>query len=401
MRISTDQMQQQAVNLMLDQQAALAKTQQQVATGRRLATPADDPAAAAQVLDLEQARQTIGQYQKNADAARGRLSLEEGTLAGMDDVLQRLRELAVQGSNDTQTAASRAFIARETRELLGQLVTMANTRDANGEHIFAGYSGATQPFSQSASGSVAYSGDAGSRFLQIGATRQVATGDSGQDVFRAIRNGNGTFQVNSASGNSGTGIIDSGSVTDPASYVANNFRIQFTSTTTYDIINDTTSTTVASGQSYTSGAAIGFNGLQVTITGQPSATDSFTVKPGTNQDLFATALSLTTALESGAASGAGLAQFHNAMNRFLTDVDRAQNHLLDFRARIGARLSAIDSQKDINDGFSLQLTQSVSQLHDLDYASAIATLNTQLTALEAAQQVFARIQGLSLFNFLR
>lgn len=401
MRISTDQMQQQAVNLMLDQQAALAKTQQQVATGRRLATPADDPAAAAQVLDLEQARQTIGQYQKNADAARGRLSLEEGTLAGMDDVLQRLRELAVQGSNDTQTAASRAFIARETRELLGQLVTMANTRDANGEHIFAGYSGATQPFSQSASGSVAYSGDAGSRFLQIGATRQVATGDSGQDVFRAIRNGNGTFQVNSASGNNGTGIIDSGSVTDPASYVANNFRIQFTSTATYDIINDTTSTTVASGQSYTSGAAIGFNGLQVTITGQPSATDSFTVKPGTNQDLFATALNLTTALESGAVSGAGLAQFHNAMNRFLTDVDRAQNHLLDFRARIGARLSAIDSQKDINDGFSLQLTQSVSQLHDLDYASAIATLNTQLTALEAAQQVFARIQGLSLFNFLR
>ncbi len=401
MRISTDQMQQQAVNLMLDQQAALAKTQQQVATGRRLATPADDPAAAAQALDLEQARQTIGQYQKNADVARGRLSLEEGTLAGMDDVLQRLRELAVQGSNDTQTAASRAFIARETRELLGQLVTMANTRDANGEHIFAGYSGATQPFSQSASGSVAYSGDAGSRFLQIGATRQVATGDSGQDVFRAIRNGNGTFQVNSASGNSGTGIIDSGSVTDPASYVANNFRIQFTSTTTYDIINDTTSTTVASGQSYTSGAAIGFNGLQVTITGQPSATDSFTVKPSTNQDLFATALSLTTALESGAVGGTGLAQFHNAMNRFLTDTDQAQNHLLDFRARIGARLSAIDSQKDINDGFSLQLTQSVSQLHDLDYASAIATLNTQLTALEAAQQVFARIQGLSLFNFLR
>ena len=71
MRISTDQMQQQAVNLMLDQQAALAKTQQQVATGRRLTTPADDPAAAARVLDLEQARQTIGQYQKNADAARG------------------------------------------------------------------------------------------------------------------------------------------------------------------------------------------------------------------------------------------------------------------------------------------------------------------------------------------
>ncbi len=399
MRIGTYQMQQQAVNFMLDQQASLAKTQQQVSTGQRLVTPADDPAAAAQALDLERMRDTFEQYQKNADMARGRLSLEESAIASTEDVIQRLRELAIQGNSGTLTSADRTQIAREARELLRQLVTLANTSDANGEFLFAGYNASTQPFTQSASGTVSYSGDAGSRYLQISATRQVATGDSGYDVFRAIRNGNGTFVVSAGSGNTGTGVIDPGSVTNPSSWVSDTYTLTFLTATTYEV-RDSANNLETSG-TYSSGGAISFNGIRVSVSGSPAASDNFTIAPSANQDLFTTALNLATALEGVTTTDAGLARFHNNMNRFLTDIDQAQNSLLDFHARVGARLSAIDSQVDINESAGLTLQESISKLKDLDYADAISRLNLQLTGLEAAQQSFVRIQGLSLFNFLR
>jgi len=399
MRIGTYQLQQQALNAMLDQQSRLAKTQQQVSTGQRLVTPSDDPAAASQALDLERMRETLKQYQKNADMARNRLSLEENALTSVEDAVLRLRELAIQGNSGTLTATDRAQIASEARELLRQLVTLANTSDANGEFLFAGYNASTQPFTQAASGTVSYVGDSGSRSLQISGTRQVAAGDSGQDVFRAIRNGNGTFAVEADSGNTGTGVIDPGSVTDPSSWVADTYTLTFLTATTYEV-RDSSNNLETSG-TYSSGGAISFNGIRVSVSGTPAANDSFTIESSANQDLFTTALNLATALEGVTTTSAGTAEFQNNMNRFLADIDQAQNHLLDFRARIGARLSAIDSQKDINDSTTLTLDQSISQLKDLDYAEAISRLNLQLTGLEAAQQSFIRIQGLSLFNFLR
>ncbi len=399
MRIGTYQLQQQSLSAMLDQQSRLAKTQQQVSTGQRLVTPSDDPAAASQALDLERMRETLKQYQKNADMARNRLSLEENALVSVEDAVLGLRELAIQGNSGTLTPTDRAQIASEARELLRQLVTLANTSDANGEFLFSGYNTATQPFTQSASGTVSYAGDAGSRSLQISGTRQVAAGDSGQDVFRAIRNGNGTFVVEADSGNTGTGVIDPGSVTDPSSWVADTYTLTFLTATTYEV-RDSANNLETSG-TYSSGGAISFNGIRVSVSGTPAANDSFTIEPSANQDLFTTALNLATALEGVTTTDVGTAEFQNNMNRFLSDIDQAQNHLLDFRARIGARLSAIDSQKDINDSTALTLDQSISQLKDLDYAEAISRLNLQLTGLEAAQLSFVRIQGLSLFNFLR
>ncbi len=399
MRIGTYQLQQQAVSAMLDQQTRLAKTQQQVSTGQRLVTPSDDPAAAAQALDLERMGETLKQYQKNADMARNRLSLEENALTSVEDIVLSLRELAIQGNSGTLTATDRVQIASEARELLRQLVTLANSSDANGEFLFSGYHTSTQPFTQAASGIVSYAGDSGNRSLQISATRQVAVGDSGHDVFRAIRNGNGTFVVSANSANTGTGVIDSGSVIDPTAWVADTYTLTFVTATTYEV-RDSANNLETSG-TYTSGGAISFNGIRVSVSGTPAANDRFTIASSANQDLFTTALNLATALEGATTTGAGLAKFQNNMNRFLVDIDQVQNRLLDIRARVGARLSAIDSQKDINDSAALTLDQSISQLKDLDYAEAISRLNLQLTGLEAAQQSFIRVQGLSLFNFLR
>lgn len=186
MRISTVQFETQSINQILDQQAQVSKTQEQLSTGRRILTPADDPSGAAVSLNLAQQISTTQQYQRNADAAKARLGVEENSLSSVVNLLQRVRDLAVQANNGSQNAADRKAAASEVSQLLDTMKSLANTQDANGEYIFAGFKTGQQPFSTNSSGTVSYSGDQGQRQLQIGPSRSVPVGDSGSNVFMNI-----------------------------------------------------------------------------------------------------------------------------------------------------------------------------------------------------------------------
>jgi len=519
MRVSSNQIQSSGLNALLDQQASLSKTQLQIASGKKILTPADDPAAAANVLSLQQSLSITTQYQKNSNYAKGRLNIEEASLSSINNLLVRVRELAVQGNNGTLTNENRSIIALEVRQRIDELLSLANTKDASGNYLYAGYQETTQPFSVDSSGNSIYSGDNGQRYVQIGASRQVAVGDSGMDAFVSIRNGNGVFTTQEDPANNGTGVINPGSVTDPNAYDSDIYRITFPLETTAgglltfndsggndtlnyslsingmvvysvdesgtpagslselaaEINDDTTSTGVrayvtggilrlanttpsaspivvdeamaggsdgdsdtvsgyfgslltgatassasinynvgdaefyivedssgnieASG-AYASGAQIAFNGIQTTISGTPRTSDSFTVSPSRNQDIFATLSNLAVALETSTNGSTGSAGLNNAINRVLVDIDQSQERIGQVRAKVGARLSAIDAQESLNDNYKLQIESTLSDLQDLDYAEAISLLNQQQFALQAAQQSYVKIMGLSLFNFI-
>src|SRR5262249_55225185 len=135
-----------------------------------------------------------------------------------------------------------------------ELLSIANTKDSNGHYLFAGYKSATQPFSETAPGVVVYSGDNGQHIVQIGAARTVAAGDSGEAIFRAIKNGNGTFAATATPGNNGSGVIDSGVVIDPTLWHSagnsQDFTIRFDVTagvTTYDIVDNVNNVSLLTG----------------------------------------------------------------------------------------------------------------------------------------------------------
>ncbi len=404
MRISTSQIFQLGLSALLDQQQAASKTQLQIATGRRILTPADDPVGSVRILDLQEELGLTEQYQANSNFARARLGLEENALIGVGNLLHRVRELAILGNYDVLSADDRRSIATEVRGRLDDLLSLTNSRDPNGEYIFAGFQGLTQPFGPDISGNFIYSGDDGQRFLQIGPSRQVAISDSGTDVFRAIRNGNGTFATFSNPANSGSGVIDPGTVA--GTFVADTYTITFTQALptdpiTYEVTGATSGVVIPAGTPYQSGATIAFNGVNTAISGTPANGDTFSVSPSANQDLLTTVQNLAIALESTVDNDAGRAQFHNALNRFLVDVDQGLDNILAVRTKVGARLGTLDDQREINADFLLQVQETLSTVHDVDYAEAATRLNQQLTAIEAAQLSFIRVQGLSLFNFLR
>lgn len=189
MRISTSQLYQQGLKAIQDQQTQLARVSNQLGTGRRIISPADDPAASAAIVGLNEDLQRLERFQTNADRAEARLGLTETTLDSGISALQRLRELTITGLNGSQSAQSRADIAAEGRQLLDQMLALANTRDANGEYIFGGFQSQSEPFSETA-GVVSYTGDQGQRFIAVSENRQIAVTDSGSDIFMAAPAGN-------------------------------------------------------------------------------------------------------------------------------------------------------------------------------------------------------------------
>ncbi len=396
MRISTSMFYRQGANSMAESQSMLVRTQMQLSSGQRLLSAADDPVASARLLQLDTAAAQTEQYQRNSVMARNRLGIQEQTLSDVENVLFRIRDLAIQANNDTLDNTSRAYIAAEVDEMREQLVQLGNTRDSEGNFLFSGFKSQTQPFSQISTG-VRYNGDQGQRNIQISDTRTVQDGDSGSDIFMAIANGTGEFTVSASASNTGTGQLGTRSVNDANLWDSGDYTIRFTSSDAYNVLN--TSGAIVSSGSYSDGETLDVQGVSIALTGIPESGDEFSLGPSRQQDMFTTVQNFIDALDSSV-SPAGTATLHNQVGNVLEDIDRGIDNLLDFRTRVGTRLQAIDAQEVSNADFSITLASASSQLRDLDYADAVTRLSQQLTGLEAAQQSFARIQGLTLFNLI-
>ena len=406
MRISSNQMQQVAINSMLEQQSKLSKVQEQVATGKKISKPSDDPVAASKVVKLNDILKTADQYQSNITAARARLSLEETALADVGNVYHRIRELAIQANNATQTNETRSFVAEEVEQLLEELVALANATDSTGEFLFSGNKGKFKPFARNATGSYDYHGDDGQRMLQIGPKRQIAINDSGSDVFREIRDGNGTFTILESKLNRGSGVADPGAVT--GQYDLGTYAIIFDKKEsidpkepmTYSVIDEKGNVIVPPGQKFNEGNAIEFQGVHTFVKGQPQPGDFFVVRPSFNQDIFTTLGGFVEALRVGRGTEADFAELNNVVNRVIVSMDVALGKTLEVRANVGARLNALDSQENINESVKVQVRKILSEVEDLDYAQAVSELNLKLTGLQASQKAFTRVQDISLFDYI-
>ena len=163
MRMSTVQIFNQGMNNLLDRQADVTKTQEQLAAGRRIMDAGEDPAGTARILNITSDLARIDSYQRNTDNLQAQLAMEEGVLGAVLRDLQRVRELTVQANNATMSAADRRSAGAEISSVLDSLVDRANTKDATGEFIFGGFQADVQPFARTTAG-VTYSGDDGERF---------------------------------------------------------------------------------------------------------------------------------------------------------------------------------------------------------------------------------------------
>ncbi len=398
MRVTQNMEQTQFLTALNQLEASISNTQSGISTGLSFTTASQNPVGAGLVSGYNQVLAQSQQYTSNGQSAQGSINIEDNALTQIQNQLQTLRSLALEANNATESPADRSAIATQVQQIQGSLLAIANTQDGSGNYIFGGYSTQTQPFAQSATGAT-YSGDQGQRQVQIGAGQTVVVGDNGDLVFQQIKTGNGTFNVTQAAGNTGSGIIGATTVTNAAAYNGDAYAINFTTANTYQVV-DTATAAVVGGGTYTSGQAIAFAGVNVTLSGAPAAGDSFDVAASTNQSLFTTVQNLANALQQSGTGGASQATLNNSIANAINNIDQALDQVQTVQSSVGARLNTITTQQSVATTQQTQLTQSITTLQGLDYASAITSLDSENTTLSASMQAFTLTQGLSLFKYL-
>jgi flagellar hook-associated protein 3 FlgL len=410
-RISSQQIFQGGIDAIKDAQTRLDRIQNQLATGKKVLTPSDDPVGTAQALSLRSELNRIERLQSNSVIASNALALQESALTSSENVLQRARELTIRANSGQLTAADRRSIATEMTGLIEQLVATANTQDGNGEFIFAGFQSRQAPFALSGTG-VTYSGDTQQREMQIAPGLTVKTSDSGARVFLEATPGNGGFSVAASSANTGTGAV--GLTSADASFDSTqDYTVAFSQATPADPITfevlDGGGAVIATGP-YEAGDTLSFGGATLTFSGLPADGDTFALTstnslppPATGprgQSAFDTLIGLRDALLSDNGTPEVRAQMTTALNQGLQNIDQNLEQLAVVRTDVGTRMNRIDEQVNLNETFNLQLKKTLSEIEELDYADAIGRLNLQLVALEAAQQTFVKATGLSIFNYI-
>jgi flagellar hook-associated protein 3 FlgL len=412
MRISTMQQFNTGLRSILNNQEGTLKTQQQISTGRRVLTPADDPIASTRILQLQQDISLREQYQKNVDGAMNRLNLEDSILEGVTDNIGRIRELTVKAGNGSMTLEDRRSIASEVEQRLFALQDLMNTKDASNTYIFAGFKGETLPFEQRPGGGVVYQGDDGERSLEISNSTSVQTNDTGKAIFVDIDSAKNTFYTRDNEQNLGTGFITNGFVTDQEAYdefYPEDMVIQFNPEgfvsppgPNYSVLSKSDNRPIEglSGVAYSPGTELVVKGVSFKVAGEPDAGDSFFITSSEKQSITDTVSSLLEGLRSLGDNPDDSASLDELLETTLLNLDSAQSSVSEVRSEIGGRLNTVDNIDNLHQDVDLVSKEVLSNLQDVDFAEAVSRLSLQSFLLEAAQQSFTQINRLSLFNTL-
>ena len=217
MRISTIQAFNNSVNGISRNYADLNRTFEQISTGKRILTPADDPVGSVRLLRLDQEQGLNEQYKTGMTEAKNSLSQEETILRSVGNVLQRIREIAGQAGDGALDSNDKKSLASELRQREDELLNLLNSRDASGKYLFSGSQGSVQPFVRNEDGTYSYMGDESQREVQIASSTRIPVSDSGKVLFEDIVNA-ARLDTKAAAGNTGDGRISVGLVEDELAF---------------------------------------------------------------------------------------------------------------------------------------------------------------------------------------
>lgn len=353
MRISTNQFHSQGIASIQKHQEDILKTQLQLSTGMRVNAPSDDPVASSQINALKESIATIDQYAKNGDFAKSQLVQEETAITGTIDALQRARELGIQMLNGTYNDADRAATAAEIDEIVSHVSNMMNYTNSEGEKLFAG------------------------------------SNVDAEQAFIADPNNPGFYKY--------IGSGDVNGATPPqdqlALYGSRFVQISF----------DDNNSLNPDDKGDASRVRITDNGAKVFQVDSSLNSASFDFTTGVDNNVLNSLVNMSNLLKGNGeeTAFAGTGGTPPTLEEVVTQFADAIDNLGKVRAEIGGRQNRIESQFDAGEAFKLSLEERRMNLEELDVVQGITDLTQQQNALQMAQQVFTRVNDMSLFNYLR
>ena len=222
----------------------------------------------------------------------------------------------------------------------------------------------------------------------------------GQNTWLQGMSGNGVFQTQVGAANTGTGVIDAGSVTDPTAITGAAYSVQFAQSggnPTYSVLKNGAATSLTN-VNYSSGKAIQIDGMSFTITGQPANGDTFSTVPSTpTNSVFDALQNAADALATPNRTSSEITQQNNFA---LSNIDAVAAKVSAARSDAGATLQRID----FTTARITQTTQNAqtiaSNATDVDMTKAISSFQAMQTGYSAALQAYGQMQRLTLFEYM-
>ena len=348
MRISTNMFHNNSVSSIQNHQREVLEAQTKLSTGKEVNNPSDDPVAYSQINSLNRTINNIDQYAYNGEFAKSKLVQEETAITDSIDGLQRARELGIQMLNGTYNEANRVQTSEEIGQIINQLRNMMNFTDSDGEKLFAG---------NNVNVDFAFVEDP----VNLGYYAYIGSPNAGADFEELANFGSRFVQIGFDADNK-LNADDNG---DPS-----RVRVTDNGNEVFAVPNATTT--------------FAYNTDDQTSTGIPVV--------GTPDDNILNVLvEFQRALEAG----------DMPPENVIDDISSSITSLSTVRAEIGGRQNRIETQYDAGESFKLALQERKLGLEELDIVEGITELTQSENALQIAQQVFTRVQDLSLFNYLR
>lgn len=407
MRISTGQLYDRTIQSVLDNQGDLSDVQQQLASGKKLLRPSDDPVGTAQVIRLTEEIELIGQYKKNSNLLVNSLEQEGTILGSMKEIIDRARVLMIQSGNGIVGTDDRKAQAIEMSQIRDQVFDLMNSRNPAGEYIFAGFQSASPAFAFNPSAvgdKYTFVGDTGANEIQVSDSVNLQVNNSGFDVFEDVLSRLKSSITGSVGATNVSSKVQGQTAFDKfyeANYDAvtpanNEFQISILSATQAQITNVGTGA-VLDTIDFSSGSGVLYQGLEFNITGVPGDTVNFQLEPPEKKNIAETLNDFVIALNDENISNA---DFEEALTDALAGADNSQVNIANSISKIGGRRNTADSVFASNLDLEISNKVARSNIEEVDYAEAVSELSRQETALQAAQATFSRVTGTSLFDFI-
>ena len=407
MRITTNQIYDQNVRSIMNNQTELSNTQEQLASGKRIIAPSDDPVGAAKVLRLTEEVDELTQFQRNNDLVKGSLEQQEAVLTNITNSINRARTLVVQSGNGILADPDKRAIGAELEQIKLEVLDLMNTQDADGNYLYAGYQSGNQAFSfnpASAGNAISFAGDAGVSFIQLSNSSKIQSTSNGYDVFENVLSRFKFSVTGSAVGNLENATVkEQGTFDkffdknfDPVNAANNNYRVNFLAGGQAELVNQGTGAVVDT-VGFTSGQPFTIKGMQFEATAVAGNSIDFSLDTPEKKSMAQAIHEIQEILLDSTIDNGALQE---SIADALVGLDNGLERISLERASIGSRLNIAESSYETNLDMEIAAKAARSSIQDVDYAEASTKFAQQETALNAALATFPKITNLSLFNFI-
>lgn len=379
-------------------QSQYGEIMEKMASQKQVNKPSDDPLGMGKILDYRAVKAQISSYKDNIDSSKSWLSATESNLTNVNDILTKVKELAVAQASATATASTRQIAADSLQPLVDQIRSLANSKFGN-RYLFSGTMTDTEPFAATSSAAridtaVAASGNTFDGTVTSGGTYTGAVNKT--YAVKIITGGTlatSTYQISIDGGKTWGATQPAGGLSGPVT-VGDGIDLMFTAGTVDLSANDMFYVhAYAPGYYNGNGEELSSEvGMGVTSNYNVTGEAAFTDQGGGTVNLFKVLDDLKTALESNDADG---------VKNQLDLLDEASDQINRYTAQCGTRTNGLDASNTALEDMDLRITGLTSNIEDADMAALITEYQKKQLALQATYEMAGDMGSISILNFLR